>query len=374
MAGLYLHIPFCKKSCHYCNFHFSTSDKNKAEVIASLCKELGLRAKELKGAVLESIYFGGGTPSLLSKGDLDLIFHTIEQNFQLIPTAEITLEANPDDLSLQKIKQLAATPINRLSIGIQSFFESDLKTMNRAHTAKEAHKSLIKAREYFNNISIDLLYGMPQMSVARWKKNLQMAFDLKLQHLSCYAMTVEPKTALEHFIKTYQHPPMDNSVAAAHFEILKAATAKAGFVHYEVCSFGKPGYFSRHNSSYWLGKSYLGLGPSAHSFDGHKRSWNVSNNSQYIKAIANNELPLTSEILTTENRFNEYLMTGLRTMWGVSLEHIEKEFGSEFQSALLNNARSHVASENLVLENQHLKITPKGQFLSDGIASDLFIL
>ena len=374
MAGLYLHIPFCKKSCHYCNFHFSTSDKNKAEVIASLCKELGLRAKELKGAVLESIYFGGGTPSLLSKGDLDLIFHTIEQNFQLIPTAEITLEANPDDLSLQKIKQLAATPINRLSIGIQSFFESDLKTMNRAHTAKEAHKSLIKAREYFNNISIDLLYGMPQMSAARWKKNLQMAFDLKLQHLSCYAMTVEPKTALEHFIKTHQHPPMDNSVAAAHFEILKGATAKAGFVHYEVCSFGKPGYFSRHNSSYWLGKSYLGLGPSAHSFDGHKRSWNVSNNSQYIKAIANDELPQTSEILTPENRFNEYLMTGLRTMWGVSLEHIEKEFGSEFQSALLNNARSHVASENLVLENQHLKITPKGQFLSDGIASDLFIL
>ena len=374
MAGLYLHIPFCKKSCHYCNFHFSTSDKNKAEVIASLCKELGLRAKELKGAVLESIYFGGGTPSLLSKGDLDLIFHTIEQNFQLIPTAEITLEANPDDLSLQKIKQLAATPINRLSIGIQSFFESDLKTMNRAHTAKEAHKSLIKAREYFNNISIDLLYGMPQMSAARWEKNLQMAFDLKLQHLSCYAMTVEPNTALEHFIKTNQYPPMDNSVAAAHFEILKAAAAKAGFVHYEVCSFGKPGYFSRHNSSYWLGKSYLGLGPSAHSFDGHKRSWNVSNNSQYIKAIANDELPLTSEILTPENRFNEYLMTGLRTMWGVSLEHIEKEFGSEFQSALLNNARSHVASENLVLENQHLKITPKGQFLSDGIASDLFIL
>ena len=374
MAGLYLHIPFCKKSCHYCNFHFSTSVKNKAEVIASLCKELGLRAKELKGTALESIYFGGGTPSLLLKGDLDLIFHTIEQNFQLIPTAEITLEANPDDLSLQKIKQLAATPINRLSIGIQSFFESDLKTMNRAHTAKEAHKSLIKAREYFNNISIDLLYGMPQMSAERWKKNLQIAFDLKLQHLSCYAMTVEPNTALEHFIKTHQHPPMDNNVVAAHFEILKEATAKAGFVHYEVCSFGKPGYFSRHNSSYWLGKSYLGLGPSAHSFDGHKRSWNVSNNSQYIKAIANDELPQSSEILTPENRFNEYLMTGLRTMWGVSLKHIEKEFGLEFQSALLNNARSHVASENLVLENQHLKITPKGQFLSDGIASDLFIL
>ena len=184
MAGLYLHIPFCKKSCHYCNFHFSTSDKNKEEIIASLCKEIGLRAKDLNGAVLESIYFGGGTPSLLSKGDLDLIFHTIEQNFQLISTAEITLEANPDDLSLQKIKQLAATPINRLSIGIQSFFESDLKAMNRAHTAKEAHKSLIKAQEYFNNISIDLLYGMPQMSAARWEKNLQMAFDLKLQHLS----------------------------------------------------------------------------------------------------------------------------------------------------------------------------------------------
>ena len=374
MAGLYLHIPFCKKSCHYCNFHFSTSDKNKEEIIASLCKEIGLRAKELNGAVLESIYFGGGTPSLLSQVDLNLIFHTIEQNFQLLPTAEITLEANPDDLSLQKIKQLAATPINRLSVGVQSFFEPDLKAMNRAHTAKEAHESLVKAQEFFNNISIDLLYGMPQMSGSRWKKNLQIAFDLKLQHLSCYAMTVEPKTALEHFIKTNQHPPLDQSVAAAHFEILKAATAKAGFVHYEVCSFGKPGYFSRHNSSYWLGKSYLGLGPSAHSFDGHKRSWNVSNNSQYVKALDNEKLPLTSEILTPENRFNEYLMTGLRTMWGVSLEYIEKEFGSEFHIALLNNASYHMTSENLVLENQYLKITPKGQFLSDGIASDLFIL
>ena len=374
MAGLYLHIPFCKKACHYCNFHFSTNQKHKQDLIEALCKELQLRAKELKSAPLQSIYFGGGTPSLLSLEDLNTIFHTIDNSYNVKPDAEITLEANPDDLPPKKIQALASTPINRLSIGIQSFFDEDLQLMNRAHSAKEARRCIEMATPYFDNITIDLLYGMPQMSNVRWEKNLQIAFDLKLNHLSCYALTVEPKTALAHFIKTAQYPPLNDAVAAQHFQTLVTATANAGFTHYEVCSFGKPGYFSKHNSSYWLGKPYLGVGPSAHSFDGKKRSWNVSNNKQYINTIAKNELPLTSELLTPENRFNEYIMTGLRTIWGVSLKRIEEEFGLGVQTSLLNNAHGYLASETLKIEDAHLKMTPKGQFLSDGIASDLFIV
>ena len=374
MAGLYIHIPFCKKACHYCNFHFSTSDKNRQAVLKSICLELEMRAQELQSMPVASIYFGGGTPSMLNDDELGAIFQVIEANYQVLPSAEITLEANPDDLSLKKITQLAVTPINRLSIGVQSFFEADLKLMNRAHTAKESLESLKIAQTYFDNITIDLLYGMPQMSNVRWEENLQIAFDLKLNHLSCYALTVEPKTALAHFIKTAQHPPLNDAVAAQHFQTLVTATANAGFTHYEVCSFGKPGYFSKHNRSYWLGKPYLGVGPSAHSFDGKKRSWNVSNNKQYINTIAKNELPLTSELLTPENRFNEYIMTGLRTIWGVSLKRIEEEFGLGVQTSLLNNAHGYLASETLKIENAYLKITPKGQFLSDGIASDLFIV
>ena len=374
MAGLYIHIPFCKKACHYCNFHFSTSDKNRQAVLKSICLELEMRVKELQSMPVASIYFGGGTPSMLNDDELGAIFQVIEANYQVLPSAEITLEANPDDLSLKKITQLAVTPINRLSIGVQSFFEADLILMNRAHTAKEALESLKIAQTYFDNITIDLLYGMPEMSNVRWEENLQIAFDLKLNHLSCYALTVEPKTPLAHFIKTAQHPPLNDAVAAQHFQTLVNATAKAGFTHYEVCSFGKPGYFSKHNSSYWLGKPYLGVGPSAHSFDGKKRSWNVSNNKQYINTIAKNELPLTSELLTPENRFNEYIMTGLRTIWGVSLKRIEEEFGLGVQTSLLNNAHGYLASETLKIENAHLKMTPKGQFLSDGIASDLFIV
>ena len=374
MAGLYLHIPFCKKACYYCNFHFSTNQKHKQDFIKALCKELQLRAKELKSAQLESIYFGGGTPSLLTLEDLNTIFQTIDTYYKVEPDAEITLEANPDDLTLKKIQSFASTAINRLSIGIQSFFDEDLQYMNRAHSAKEARRCIEIAMPYFDNITIDLLYGMPQMSNRRWKENLQIAFDLQLNHLSCYALTVEPKTALEHFIKTAQHPPMDDAVAAAHFQVLMEETSSAGFTHYEVCSFGKPNYFSIHNSNYWLGKPYLGIGPSAHSFDGKKRLWNVSNNVVYIKALAEEKLPLTEEILTLENRFNEYLMTGLRTIWGVSLAHIEKEFGQTFQIELLKNAQKHVNAQNLVIDDDVLKTTAKGKFLCDGIAADLFFI
>ncbi|MGC6525898.1 MAG: radical SAM family heme chaperone HemW [Flavobacteriaceae bacterium] len=374
MAGLYLHIPFCKKACHYCNFHFSTNKKHKKDLIEALCKELQLRAKELKSVPLESIYFGGGTPSLLTLENLNTIFQTIDAYYNVKSDAEITLEANPDDLTASYIKMLSETKINRLSIGIQSFFEEDLQEMNRAHNAKEAIECLKIAQRHFNNISIDLMYGMPQMTTARWRENLRIALDLDIKHLSCYALTVEPKTALEHFIKTAKHPPMDDALAAAHFQVLIEDTKKAGLIHYEVCSFGTPDTFSKHNTSYWLGKPYLGVGPSAHSFDGEKRSWNVSNNSTYIKTLEQDQLPLTEEHLTPENRFNEYLMTGLRTMWGVSLSKIEEKFGVEFKNQLLKNAQKHLNSKTLVLENDVIKTTIKGKFLCDGIASDLFIL
>ena len=374
MAGLYLHIPFCKQACHYCNFHFSTNQKHKKDLIEALCKELQLRAKELKSVPLESIYFGGGTPSLLTLEDLSLIFQAIEMYYSVEPSAEITLEANPDDLTASNIKMLSKTKINRLSIGIQSFFEEDLQEMNRAHNAKEAIECLKIAQRHFYNISIDLMYGMPQMSAERWRENLKIALDLEIKHLSCYALTVEPKTALEHFIKTAKHPPMNDGLAAAHFQVLIEDTNKAGLIHYEVCSFGTPDTFSKHNTSYWLGKPYLGVGPSAHSFDGKKRSWNVSNNNTYIKTLEQDQLPLTEELLTPENRFNEYLMTGLRTMWGVSLSKIEEKFGIEFKNQLLKNAQKQLNSKTLVMEDDVLKTTIKGKFLCDGIASDLFIL
>ena len=374
MAGLYIHIPFCKKACHYCNFHFSTNTKHKDQLVQALCQELTIRAPELERIPLESIYFGGGTPSLLTIEDLNIIFHRIETYYNIESHAEITLEANPDDLTASKIKMLSKTKINRLSIGIQSFFDEDLILMNRAHSAQEAKVSIQTAQSFFDNITIDLLYGMPQWSNARWRDNLNIAFDLGIHHLSSYALTVEPKTALEHYIRTAQHPPLDDAVAASHFQILVEETSKAGFIQYEVCSFGQPGYFSTHNTNYWWGKPYLGVGPSAHSFDGVKRSWNISNNSLYLKALAKEELPITHEILTKKNRFNEYLMTGLRTMWGISLQVIKDDFGMEFFNILQDNAKQYLDNNTLVTENNHLKITTKGQFLCDGIASDLFII
>ena len=374
MAGLYIHIPFCKKACHYCNFHFSTNQKYKSDFLEALCKELDIRSIELNDNILESIYFGGGTPSLLSYEDITTILNVIYDNYKVDTNVEITLEANPDDLNPKKVKQLSLTKINRLSIGVQSFFEDDLKEMNRAHNSIEAKRSIEISTKYFDNVSIDLMYGMPKMSNNKWQENLNIAFDYNLKHLSCYSITVEPKTTLEYFIKTKKYPALNDNLAAEHFEILVGKTAKAGFTHYEVCSFGKPGYFSKHNTNYWFGKSYLGVGPSAHSFDGKRRSWNISNNINYINSIKNDKLPSTQEILTQNNCFNEYLMTGLRTMWGVSLREVEMKFGIDYKLHLLKNSKRQINNRSLFLDNNCLKTTEKGKFLCDGIASDLFIL
>jgi len=374
VSGIYIHIPFCKKACHYCNFHFSTNQNSKSAFIKAVCKELILRKSEYVSEEIESIYFGGGTPTVLEVSELEVILQTVYEHYKVTDTPEITLEANPDDLDEEKIKALSNTKINRLSIGIQSFHESDLTAMNRAHNAAEAKKCLEIATTYFDNITIDLMFGMPTMSVAQWRQNLQTAFGFGIKHLSCYALTVEPKTALEHFIKKGSHPPMDDELAAKHFEVLLEETATQGLTHYETCSFGHPDYFSRHNTSYWLGKTYMGVGPSAHSFDGVQRSWNVSNNSKYIKSLEVDVRPFESEVLSVENRFNEYIMTGLRTIWGVSLEKIETDFGVKIKAQLLENSKKFRTSETLILEDNHLKITRTGKFLSDGIASDLFLV
>ena len=384
MAGIYIHIPFCKQACFYCDFHFSTSLKKKPGLIDALIKELKLRKAELNNQIIKTIYFGGGTPSLLSNDELQLIINTVYQNYHVIENPEITLEANPDDLTPKRIVELSETPINRLSIGIQSFFDDDLKSMNRAHNAEEAKESLRIATQYFDNITIDLIYGVPNMNLEKWNANLQLAFEFGVNHISSYALTVEPKTALDNFIKKGTYPPINEALSLEHFNHLVSETEKQGFVHYETSNFGKPDYFSNHNKSYWLGDTYLGIGPSAHSYNRKQRSWNISNNAKYIKTLQNNELPNETETLSQNDRFNEYIMTGLRTIWGISFNKIEQDFGENYLNHLLDSSKKYIDQKLLVItssdfdENQNciekLKASQKGKFLIDGIASDLFIL
>ncbi len=374
MSGIYIHIPFCKQACHYCDFHFSTSLKKKDEMILALAKEIEMRKSEFQDEVVETIYFGGGTPSRLQIADLRLQIDSIYQNYKVTKNPEITLEANPDDLSSDYLIELSKIGINRLSIGIQSFFEDDLKMMNRAHNSAEAKKCLEVATMYFDNISIDLIYGIPGMSNEKWIQNIEMALAYKVPHISSYALTVEPKTALHSFIQKQLIPQPDEEVAQEHFQILVEKLTENDFIHYELSNFGKENYFSKNNSSYWLGKKYIGIGPSAHSYDGQKRGWNVSNNSVYIKSILENKLPMETEILSKTDRYNEYIMTGLRTMWGVSLEQIEKEFGKTYLDYLNKQAARYIEDHLLFLDDAILRTTQKGKFLSDGIASDLFLL
>ena len=374
MSGIYIHIPFCKQACHYCDFHFSTSLKKKDEMVAALAKEIAMRKDEFKDEVVETIYFGGGTPSILEIADLRLLIEEVFQHYNVTENPEITVEANPDDLSEERIIALSQNKVNRLSIGIQSFFEDDLKLMNRAHNVAEAKQCLDSATKYFDNITIDLIYGMPEMSHEKWLQNIQTALSYNIPHISSYALTVEPKTALHQFIQKEIIPPLDDDLAQDHFHLLVDTLEDHGFVHYELSNFGKEGYFSKNNSSYWLGKKYLGIGPSAHSYDGEKRGWNVDNNSLYLKSLAKNELPIEIETLTKTDRYNEYIMTGLRTIWGVSLDRIETEFGANYLHYLQQQAAKYLEDHLLFLDDNILRTTKKGKFLSDGIASDLFLL
>ena len=383
-AGIYIHIPFCKQACHYCDFHFSTSMKKKEEMVLALAKELQLRKGEFEYEIIETIYFGGGTPSRLQIADIRFLIATIYEHYTIVENPEITLEANPDDLSESYLLELKGIGVNRLSIGIQSFFEEDLKLMNRAHDSAQAKKCLEIATRYFDNISLDLIYGIPdpsqngeqakQMSNKRWQQNIETALSFGIPHISSYALTVEPKTALNKLIQTGKVASPNDEVAQEHFMILVETLEANGFIHYELSNFGKENYFSRNNSAYWLGKKYIGIGPSAHSYDGDSRSWNVANNALYLKALQNDELPNEVEKLTLEDRYNEYIMTGLRTIWGVSLARIEQEFGSQYLDYLKQQSQKFIVDGLLSITDGILKPTLKGKFLTDGIASDLFYL
>jgi oxygen-independent coproporphyrinogen-3 oxidase len=379
-AGIYIHIPFCKQACHYCDFHFSTSLKKKGEMVLALAKEIELRKGEFENESIETIYFGGGTPSILSIEDLQLLIEDVYSNYQVVENPEITLEANPDDLfpslSFRRnlFEELKVIGVNRLSIGIQSFFEDDLKLMNRAHNVEEAKKCLEIATQYFDNISIDLIYGIPNMSNEKWLQNIETALSFNVPHISSYALTVEPRTALHSFIQKGIILQPDDEVAQAHFQILVDKLSENDFIHYELSNFGKENYFSKNNSSYWLGKKYIGIGPSAHSYDGKNRGWNVSNNALYIKSIQENKLPIEIETLTKTDRYNEYIMTGLRTIWGVSLDRIEEEFGKTYLDYLNQQAAKFIEDHLLFVDENILRTTKNGKFLCDGIASDLFLL
>ncbi len=374
MSGIYIHIPFCKQACYYCDFHFSTSLRKKEEMIRAIANELIFRKNEFQKETVETIYFGGGTPSVLDIDEIIFLIKIINENYNIVDLPEITLEANPDDLKDEVILQLANTPINRLSIGIQSFFDEDLMFMNRAHNAEDAKRCLATAIQYFDNISLDLIYGMPNMSNEKWLQNVQTALSFDVPHISSYALTVEPKTALKKLIEKQLVPAPNDEVAQEHFLVLIEELEKNGFVHYELSNFGKPTYFSKNNTAYWLGKKYIGIGPSAHSYNGKERSWNIANNALYLKAIQEGKRPSEREPLTLIDRYNEYVMTGLRTIWGVSLERVEREFGERYLLYLLDQAKKYIHSEHLQIDADVLTTTKKGKFLSDGIASDLFLL
>lgn len=372
MAGIYLHIPFCKQACHYCDFHFSTSLAYKTELVQALVKEIGLQKDFLAGETIQTIYFGGGTPSLLKAGEVSLLIDTIGRYHTIASGCEITLEANPDDLDIEKLNSLRQTAINRFSIGIQSFFDEDLIWMNRVHRAAEAGTSVMRAQDAgFENITVDLIYGYPLLTDDKWKSNLQKIFDLQVPHISSYSMTVEPSTALASFIQKKKQPPMSEEQSAEQFITLMDAMQAQGFEHYEISNFCKPGHYSRHNSNYWTGAKYLGTGPSAHSYNGEKRQWNIANNARYIQEIDKNNIPAEEEILTETDRLNEYIMTSLRTIWGLDPAYLDNIAGGA-TAQLLKPAQEYFDKGWIEQKDGKIYLTQQGKLYADHIASQLF--
>ena len=368
LAGIYIHIPFCKSACHYCNFHFSTSLRYKNELLNALLKEIELQQDFPGLNKINSLYFGGGTPSLLENSEILDLISRIKKYFDLQPGAEITLEANPDDITEEKLQGWKSAGINRLSIGIQSFFEEDLRWMNRAHNAVQAETALQLALQYFDNITIDLIYGTPGLTDERWKINVDRAIAAGVPHLSCYALTVEPKTPLDKLIRKEQYENVNPDQQSAQFLLLMDWLEAAGYEHYEISNFAKPGRRSRHNSSYWQNQPYLGLGPSAHSFTGTERQWNIANNNTYITALEENRIPFEKEVLTETQRLNEYIMTSLRTMEGLNLALIP-----EASRLIIEKGAGKFLDNGLLIRvNESLMLTKEGKLLADGIASDLF--
>jgi len=374
MAGIYIHIPFCKQACHYCDFHFSTSPKYKEELLTALQKELILRKGYLQEQPIESIYLGGGTPSLLSATEINHLLDTIYTHFNVVPNSEITLEANPDDLTKEKVRELRESLINRFSIGVQSFFEEDLRWMNRAHNAQEAQSAIKRVQDAgFENITADLIYGYPLLTNLKWISNVQQIIDLSIPHLSAYSMTIEPQTALASFISKGIQKPMNDGQSADQFLILTGMITSNGFEQYEISNYARNERYSKHNTNYWKRVSYLGIGPSAHSFDGTSRQWNIANNAKYIKAIMENEVPMEIETLTEADKFNEYIMTSLRTKWGVDSDYLNRNFPSEFMQAMEKYLPNYLKENKITQDKNIYTLTPEGKLLADQIASSFFV-
>lgn len=378
MTGIYIHIPFCKQACNYCNFHFSTSLRYKNELLAALLKETELQKDYLQSETVETIYFGGGTPSLLTIEELKLQLEKLSEVFDISTGAEVTLEANPDDIDEDKLTGWKEIGINRLSIGVQSFFEEDLLWMNRAHNAQQAIDNLQLAAKQFDNITIDLIYGHPLLTNEKWRHNVEQVISLNIPHISCYALTVEPKTPLQRLILEKKKENIQQEKQADQFLLLMQWLQDAGYEHYEISNFSKPGFRSRHNTSYWQGKNYLGLGPSAHSFDGKSRQWNISNNNIYIESLSKNEIPFEKEILTPVQQLNEYIMTSLRTKEGLNLERVRSSaFGHDshrdHSQDLEIRSQKFINEGTMILKENTLILTKEGKLFADGIAADLFI-
>lgn len=368
-----MHIPFCKQACTYCNFHFTTSLRYKDDFVNALAKEAEIEKEYFEGEEIKTIYFGGGTPSILETENLQFILSALFKNYSIAANTEITLEANTDDISFEKLKAWKDIGINRLSIGIQSFFEEELRWMNRAHNAKEAIENLQLTRKEFDNITIDLIYGSPLLTDEMWKQNVERAIELGIQHLSCYALTVEEKTPLYKLINANKTAGVDDEKQARQFFLLMQWLTEKGYEHYEVSNFAKPGFRSRHNSSYWKGEKYLGLGPSAHSYNGNERRWNIANNNLYIKSINEGTARREKEILSPTQKLNESIMVSLRTIEGLDLNKLEKEFGIIQRQRIEKQIQKFISGNFVRLHNSSVQLTNDGMLRADGIASELFI-
>lgn len=375
MSGIYLHIPYCKQKCHYCNFYSFASSLYRNDFVDALLVEIEFRKDYLSDKNINTIYFGGGTPSMLTVDEINRIIKKISDTFTVNPEAEITLEANPDDLTLDKLKALKnETAVNRLSMGVQSFFTENLVYLNRLHDGNQALKSIeLALKTGFTNMTIDLIYGIPTLTEKNWNKNLDIFFSYNLPHLSSYSLTVEPKTALSTLIRKGKMQNVDEEKSIAHFQILLEKTAENSFVNYEISNFAKEGFYSKHNSIYWLGGHYVGFGPSAHSFNGTSRQWNVSNMKKYIEAKHLENVVEEEEILSKAQQFNEYVMTSLRTSWGCNTEHIDNVFGRKYSKLLKENIKPFINKKKVKKVGNTYFLTDFGKLFADGIASDLFL-
>jgi len=374
MAGIYIHIPFCKQACHYCDFHFSTSLAQKEAMIQALLHEIALRKNYLQGQIISSIYFGGGTPSLLSVAEIEAILTSIKTNFELSKDIEISLEANPDDINLKKALDWRNAGINRLSIGIQSFDEEILKWMNRAHSAKEALQAMEAVRQAgFENISIDLIYGVPQSDHQKWREDLALALQFRPEHISSYCLTIEDKTAFGNWVRKGKMRKPEDDFAASQYDMLIETLTKNGYEQYEVSNFCHSGNYSRHNSSYWLQQHYLGIGPSAHSYDGHSRQWNVANNTKYLKSIESAEDYFQREILSESDKINDYLLTALRTRWGVDFEKLKTQFQLPSDWPGWENFANLIDQKLAEPTETGIRLSTSGRLMADAITSELFV-